>query len=378
VRRRATAVTRDLVQPVLPVLAQCYDAIVADRLSLDGLRGYGDPMAERNLENEIDARVVEELLSAAERHVELGHRWFRAKARLLGLESLDQFDLNAAAFETPPLRWEDGRRLALDVFDGLSPRLRDEAEAFFTGKRVDAETRRGKPYGAFCVWPSTRVPGFVLLSWTGELGDLCALTHELGHGVHFGLTARAQTDNSLEAGLTISEIPSTFAELLLVDRLGDDDELGRAVLARTLDQMVLVAFTASALARYEQQAYAARAEGLALTADRLNELCGAALGKVLDGAVTDDEGVRPTLWAFLPHFVHARFYTYAYTFALLVAAGLVKRSREDGFAARYEEFLARGGSGSPEELLAILDVDPGDPAIWDDGFAVIGEWIDRL
>ena len=379
VRRRASAATRELVLPALPVLAQCYDAIVADRLALDGLRGYGDPMAERNLENEIDARVVEELMSAAERHVEVGHRWFEAKARLLGIDRLDAIDFSASAVEVAPLSWEQGRRAAVEVFAGLSPRLGDVAERFFTEARVDAEPRRGKPYGAFAVWPSTRVPGYVLLSWAGELGDLGALVHELGHGTHYGLAAEAQTDNSLEPGLTVSEIPSTFAELLLVDHLLETDPaLGRAMLARTLDQMVLVAFTAVALARYEQRAYAARAEGLALTPERLNELCGAEVGKVTADVVTDDEGMRPLMWAFMPHFVHERFYTYAYTFALLVAAGLVRRSREDGFAACYEEFLSRGASGSPEELLAILGVDLGDPGIWDDGFALLGEWIDRL
>ena len=250
---------------------------------------------------------------------------------------------------------------------------------FFTGTRVDAETRRGKPFGAFCVWPSTRVPGFVLLSWAGELGDLGTLVHELGHGTHYGLAVEAQSDNSFEAGLTISEIPSTFAELLLVEHLLETDPvLGRAMLARILDQMVLVAFTAGALARYEQRTYAARAEGLALTPERLSELCGAELAKVTGDVVTDEEGVRPLIWAFLPHFVHERFYTYAYTFALLVAAGLVRHSREDGFAARYEEFLSRGGSGSPEELLAIVGFDLGDPGIWDEGFALLDEWIGRL
>jgi oligoendopeptidase F len=379
VRRRATVATRDLVVPVLPVLAQCYDAIVADRLALDGLRGYGDPMAERNLQNEIDGRVVEELLAAAERHVELGHRWFEAKARLLGVDRLDQIDLSASAIEVPPLPWQDGRRLSVEVFAGFSPRLGDVAERFFTGTRVDAETRRGKPFGAFCVWPSTRVPGFVLLSWAGELGDLGTLVHELGHGTHYGLAVEAQSDNSFEAGLTISEIPSTFAELLLVEHLLETDPvLGRAMLARILDQMVLVAFTAGALARYEQRTYAARAEGLALTPERLSELCGAELAKVTGDVVTDEEGVRPLIWAFLPHFVHERFYTYAYTFALLVAAGLVRHSREDGFAARYEEFLSRGGSGSPEELLAIVGFDLGDPGIWDEGFALLDEWIGRL
>ena len=80
----------------------------------------------------------------------------------------------------------------------------------------------------------------------------------------------------------------------------------------------------------------------------------------------------------MPHFVHERFYIYAYVFALLVAAGLVRRAREPGFADRYEQFLARGGSGSPDELLAILGVDLAGPDIWNDGFATIDRWIDAV
>ena len=262
VRRQATAATRELVRPALPVLAQCYDAVVADRLSVDRLRGHDDPMAARNLENEIDARVVEELLAAAEAHLGTGRRWFATKARLLGLERLDSIDLSAAAIEAPPLPWDQGRRLTVEVFDSLSTVLGAEADRFFTEQRVDAEMRRGKPYGAFCIWPSTRVPGFALVNWSGQLSDLVALAHELGHGTHYALAAGAQTDNSFEPGLAVAEIPSTFAELWLVDHLLEvDPELGRAALSRELDQMVLVALYGTALARYEQAAYAARAGG---------------------------------------------------------------------------------------------------------------------
>jgi oligoendopeptidase F len=76
--------------------------------------------------------------------------------------------------------------------------------------------------------------------------------------------------------------------------------------------------------------------------------------------------------------VHERFYTYAYTFAFLLAAGLVARSREEGFGERYERFLAAGGSASPEELMAILEVDLRDPEIWNDGFSAMEGWIDRI
>lgn len=380
VRRRAQVTTTALFEPVLPVIAHCYDSLVADRLAVDRLRRHDDPMEQTNLENQIDADVVEALLAASEAHVEIAHGWFRRKAALLGLERLDAVDLQAAAVEEGQLLpWDEARQLVVDMYGGVTPALGTEAERFFTENRIDAEPRRGKASGAFCLWPSTRVPGFVCLNWTGQLRDLVMLTHELGHGTNYGLAARALTDNSLRQGNAVAEVPSTFAELLLVEHLlSTDEDLGRALLARELDQAVGVAYMAAAFARFEQSAYALRAEGQALNADRLDALSEAALAKVWGDAVTDELGCGRLFWASQPHFVHERFYTYAYTFAFLLAAGLLARSREPGFAERYERFLTAGGSASPEEKLAVVGLDLGDPEIWNDGFAVLEGFVERM
>ena len=339
VRRRAQETTTALFEPVLPVIAHCYDSLVADRLAVDRLRGHDDPMEQANLESQIDAGVVEALLAASEAHVEIAHRWYRRKAALLGLERLDAVDLQAAAVEGQLLLWDEARRLVVDMFGGVTSALGTEADRFFTENRIDAEPRRGKPSGAFCLWPSTRVPGFVCLNWSGQLRDLVMLTHELGHGTNYALAAQAQTDNSLRQGVAVAEVPSTFAQLLLVEHLlATDEHLGRALLARELDSAVTVAYMSSAFARFEQSAYALRADDQALSADRLNALSEAALAKVWGDAVTDELGCGKLYWASMPHFVHERFYTYAYTFAFLLAAGLVARSREPGFAERYDRF----------------------------------------
>jgi oligoendopeptidase F len=379
VRRRAQETTSAVFEPILPVLAHCYDSLVADRLAVDHLRGHDDPIAPANLENELDGGMVEALLAASEAHVEIAHRWFRRKAELLGLERLDAVDLQAGAVEGRLLPWDEARRLVVDMVGTVTPTLGTEADRFFSENRIDAEPRRGKPFGFFMLWPSTRVPGFVSVHWTGQLKELAILAHELGHGTHKALAAQAQTDNSLKQGFATAEIPSTLAELLLVEHLlSTDEDLGRALLARELDQAVGVAYTSAALTRFEQAAYALRADGQALTADRLNNLCEAAIAKVWGDAVTDELGSGKLWWASLPHFVHFRFYNYAYTFAFLLAAGLLSRSRERGFAERYERFLAAGGSTSPEELLAIVGVDLGDPEIWNDGFAVLEGLVERM
>jgi len=379
VRRRAQQTTTALFEPVLPVIAHCYDSRVADRLAVDDLRGYGDPLEQANLENEIDAGVVEALLAASEAHVEIAHRWFRRKAVLLGLERLDAVDLQAAALEERSLPWEEARRLVVDMFADVTPALGAEAERFFSENRIDAEPRPGKTSMAFCVWPSTRVPGFVFLNWTGQLRDLVTLTHELGHGTNWALAAQTQTDNSLKPGIALAEVPSTFAELLLVDHLlSTNEDLGRALLARELDQAVISAYMSAAFARFEQAAYALRADGQALNTERLNALCEAAVAKVWGDAMTDELGSGKLWWASLPHFVHRRFYTYTYTFAFLLAAGMVARSRQPGFGERYERFLTAGGTASPAELLAVVGVNLGDSEIWNDGYAVLDGFVERM
>jgi len=378
-RRRSAETVADVLTSIVPVLAQCYDSLVADYLAVDTLRGYADPMEQRNLENEIDPGVVERLLASCEAHHELAQRWFQVKARLLGLERLDTIDLLAPALDAPVIGWDEGHRLAVDVLANLSPRLAGHAEGFFADRRIDAEPRVGKRFGGLCTWPSTRSTGFLYLNWSGSLLDLVMLTHELGHGTHFAVAAAAQSDNSFRPGLTIAEVPSTFAHLRLVDdHLAADTELSRPLLATVLDTAMLYVFVRSALTRYEQGAYALRARGETLTQDRLSDLCDAELAKLWGDAMTDTHGVRRTMWAPMPHMVLARFYLYAYAFAFLLAAGLLARSRHPDFAQRYERFLAAGGSASPSELVSILDIDLNDTAIWDDGFAVIESWVDRL
>ena len=124
------------------------------------------------------------------------------------------------------------------------------------------------------------------------------------------------------------------------------------------------------LARFEQEAYALRSDGRSLATERLNELWLDENGKYYGDALELPEGYALG-WSYIPHFIHVRFYTYAYAFAHLVAFSLAARYREDPeqFAPAYLEFLASGASRSPQDLLAPLGVDLRDPQTWAHAFA---------
>jgi oligoendopeptidase F len=83
-------------------------------------------------------------------------------------------------------------------------------------------------------------------------------------------------------------------------------------------------------------------------------------------------------WSYIPHFIHVRFYTYAYSFAALVALLLHRRKAEgDGFAERYLEFLGAGGSASPQDLLAPFGLDLRSTDTWREAFAQLEVQLDE-
>jgi oligoendopeptidase F len=369
-----------LEQPA-PVLAHCYDSLVADRLVIDRLRDYGDdPMAQTHLSNELSGDVVQAMMDAVEQRYPLAQRWFRTKAGLLGLDVLELGDQYAPLGEERAVAYDEGRSLVDAAFAGFSPEVRDIAEAFFTEQRVDAEPRAGKRGGAFCAPVAQDASPYVLLNYTDNMNDVLTIAHELGHGMHFQLSHRAQSPHSAHTGLALAEVPSTFAEFIAYDHLlANESDPGTrlSLTASRCEGNFATIFRQTVLARYEQRAYKLRAQSQALTVDRLGEIWIEQNARYYGDSMRLPEGYRLG-WSYIPHFISTRFYTYAYVFAKLVALALYGIWREQGeaFVPRYLEFLAAGGSAAPADLLSVLGVDLGGAEVWDVAFAELERMIE--
>jgi oligoendopeptidase F len=373
VRKRALETLYESLEPRSEVLAHCYDSLVGDRLVIDRLRSYGDdPMRQTHLRNELDGDVVMRMLDAVDARVGVAQRWFRAKAAMLGLPRLELWDQYAPVGTARSVDYREARAIVDEAFAGFSGTVREIADAFFTEQRIDAEPRAGKRGGAFCAPVAQDAAPYVMLNFTDHMTDVLTMAHELGHGMHFALAGARQTPHSAYTGLALAEVPSTFAEFIAFDHLlaGEGDAVTRKVLAAERAEGAFASiFRQSVLARYEQRAYALRARATALTPERLSEIWIEENARYYGDALGMPDGYRLG-WAYIPHFINTRFYTYAYVFAKLVALVLYARYREDGdaFAGPYLELLAAGGSGDPATLLLPLGVDLAAPDVWDSAF----------
>jgi len=355
------------------VQAACYDAIVGDRLAVDRLRGITDPMWPTNQRNELEGDVVEAMLVAIEEHHPLGRRWFLRKAELLGLDRLQLADQYAPVGSDRRVEWPEAVEMVEESLRSFEPRLGEIFRTCLERGHIDAEPRIGKIGGAYCNSVSKNVLPYVLLNYTDQLRDVVTLAHEFGHAVHGTLSLERQTYRAYHTGLALAEVPSTFAQLLAVERLIDQEEdtATRAMLlADRAESAMASIFRQTMMARFEQRAYGVRGEGKALTSDRLAELWLEENTRYYADSLQLPDGYRLG-WSYIPHFIHVRFYTYAYAFAHLVAFSLLAHYREDPerFVPAYLEFLGNGASRPPQDLLAPLGVDLRDAHSWAHAFA---------
>jgi oligoendopeptidase F len=373
IRLRAVTALYEGLAPRTDVLAAAYDALVGDRLSIDRLRGYANPMQPTNMNNELDDETVEAMMSATEEAYPIARKWLEAKAGLLGLDKLDLADQYAPIGDARAFPWPEAVDIVESSFGRFSPRLAEIFRSCIEAGHVDVLPRPGKAAGAYCTSVSKTILPYVLMNYTERLRDVSTLAHEFGHATHNVLALEHQTWRSHRCGIPMAEVPSTFAQAIADDYLLENEaDLGtRAALAADrLENAFAAIYRQTVLARFEQRAYGLRSEGLSLASERLSELWIEENGKYYGDALEMPDGYALG-WSYIPHFIHVRFYTYAYSFAQLVALLLYRRFREDpeAFAPKYLELLAAGGSASPADLVAPFGLDLRSTETWREAFA---------
>ncbi len=362
------------------VLTLTYDALIQDHLTMDRLRRFPDPMAERHLSNEIDHQAVEQMMEVTEANYQIAQDYFRLKAKLLGLDRIALFDQYAPVDgELPPCTFEEARSVILESFGALSPRFSEIARDFFTRGWIDAEVRKGKRGGAFCASPSPAVHPYILCNYTDTLRDVMTVAHELGHGLH-GVLASKQTPFNYDPPLITCETASVFAEFLVFDQMlarSRDPRVQLALLCGKIEDACATVFRQNVLTRFEQAVFAARGRAR-LTSETLTEAWLASNGRYYGDAVEITPGYRLG-WSYIPHFIHTRFYCYSYVFGQLLVLSLYRMYKEEGpsFIPRYVEFLEAGDSDTPEVLLRPLGVDFRDRRFWQKGFDEIRGLVDQ-
>jgi oligoendopeptidase F len=364
-----------------PILGQMYQTVVRNWHDEQvDLRHFSSPIAARNLANDIPDDVVNTLLDVCQRNAVLFQRFFRLKARWLGMERLRRYDIYApVAKSDKTYDFATAAGMVFDAFQQFTPEIARLARRVFEANHLDSEVRKGKRGGAFCWSALPNLTPWVLANYQGRPRDVATLAHELGHAVH-AMLAADHTLFTFHASLPLAETASTFGEILLVDHLlaGEGDAaVRRDMLFQQADDAYATIMRQAFFALFERQAHEMTQQGA--TVDELATVYLDNLHTQFGDAVEIADEFRWE-WVSIPHIYNVPFYVYAYTFGQLLVLSLYQQYRAEGeaFKPRYLKILAAGGSDAPARVLSQAGLDIHSAEFWQGGFDVVRRMIEQL
>ncbi len=356
-----------------------YGGNVKKNNTFAAIRGYSSARAASLAGSNVPEEVYDALVSAVHDAIPSMQKYLRLRARVLGCEKIDVYDLYTpmVAEVDYPVPYEDGYALVLKAVEPLGEAYVEVLKRAYNENWIDVYETPGKESGAFSSGCYGLHP-FVKLNYTDALDDAFTLAHELGHAMPSYLSCEKQDHANHGYHLLVAEVASTCNEVLLTKYLlsVETDPKRRAyILNHFLEGFRTTVFRQTLFAEFEHRAHEMDAAGQPITAEAMNELY-ADLVKTY----YPDAEFKDTLkyeWAYIPHFYRA-YYVYQYATGFSSAVAIANHILETGDASKYLEFLSAGGSDYPINELKIAGVDLTSPDVVKNAMQLFDASIDEL
>lgn len=327
-------------------------------------RGWGSGLNEAIFDNAIDRETLDAMMTAARSSFPDWRRYLKAKARALGVEALQWYDL-FAPLGSDGAAWpiEKGCDFVAAQFDSYSSKMGDFARRSFRENWIDWPPKLGKVGGAFCSGMKDDVSR-ILMNYDGSFTNVKTLAHELGHAYHQICTATRPV-LLRDYPSTLAETASIFCETIIKNAAMREFEGAEkvALLEACLLGPCQTVVDITSRFLFEQAVFEKRAERDLSAAEMCDLMLQAQKDTYGDGLAS----YHPYMWAAKPHYYdEASFYNFPYMFGLLFGLGLYKVYQQDpdSFRDRYDDLLASCGSANAPELCARFDIDTRDVAFW--------------
>lgn len=322
---------------------------------------FNSTMEQALFSEQVDKAVYDNLIKCMHANLKPLHKYIALRKKLMGVETLNMYDLYVSIFEDADISCEYEQACEL-VLKGMEPLGEDYLEVVrhaFSSRWIDVHETPTKRSGAYSMGV-TGVHPYMLLNYQKTTHDIFTITHEMGHSMHSYYSEKGQPFAKAGYKIFVAEVASTCNEVLLLKYLlktETDVNVKKYLLQYYLDMLRTTMYRQAMFAEFEQISHDLAEKGQPLTAEVLcNKYM--ELNKMYYGdAVHHNEEIKYE-WARVPHFYRA-FYVYKYATGIISAVCIAEKILKEGKPAvdNYKKFLSLGGSMDPVSELKVAGVD---------------------
>ena len=355
-------------------------------------RGYQSSLDAALFSDALPRTVYTELIHSVRESLPVYYRYLQLRKKLLGVDELHIYDCYVPIVDMPrkEYTYEQARQIVRDHLHPLGEQYLKDLDTLLAGGWVDVYETPHKTTGAY----ATGVYGvhpYMLLNFTGELGDIFTLAHEAGHCLHT-YYSDTQPYTNKDYPIFLAEIASTVNENILMrgmiadcNSTTDEGRKEKAfLLNRYLEEFRGTVYRQTMFAEFELKVHEMAEKGEPLTGE---SLCGVYHNLLVDyfGPDVVIDAYMDWEWARIPHFYNA-FYVFKYSTGFSAATAItqellseynrtdINRSEVD----RYLTFLHAGGSDYPNETLKRAGVDLSTPKPVQEALQEFSKMVDEL
>jgi oligoendopeptidase F len=341
---------------------------IQTQVSLAKARNYDSVLHRELFQDNLPPEVYRTLVAEVNNALPTLHRYFKLRARMLGLEQMHYYDIY------PPMVALDkkfdldtSKEITLKAMAVLGDDWVDMQRKAINQRWMHVVPQRGKQSGAYMNPSAYDVHPYLLLNHNDDYESLSTFAHEWGHAMHTLYSKQAQPFDTAFYSTFIAEIPSTSLELILQDYMvsnTDSPEEKLFYLGQGLESMRGTFFRQTMFAEFELSLYEAAERGEALSGEKISEMYGELVRRYHghDQGVVVVDDLYTNEWMFVPHF-YFNMYVFQYATSQTAGTALYARIKNEGEAGveNYKNLLRAGGSDYPYVLLKNAGVDMATP-----------------
>ena len=367
-------------------LAAMYYAQVQADVTNARLRGYESSLQMRLSELNMPVQCYKDLIAFIRSNASALQRFQSLRKRLLGLDKLHPYDLNAplarrcGMFED--LTFDKAAGAVVDSVAIMGNEYQSVVKRGFDERWVDWRSSKGKQGGAYS-YGTYGTPPYVFMNFNGTLSEAITLAHEFGHSMHSYHSRRSQPFATHAYSLLTAETASTVNEILLFESLRtkcQTVEEKQHLLAGFLSCVFGTIHRQTMFAEYEMRAHELVEKGEVLSAPVLKgiyaDILRAYYGDQLE--LGDDSAYLIDVLR-VPHFFRS-FYVHQYVWGAIARSVIFSNFQSEGQPAidRHLRFLSAGNSKDSLDLFKDNLADPTDRASQEKAFTMLNAWVDEL
>ena len=328
-------------------------------------RGYDSVLHARLEPTGLPVGVFHNLIDTFTENLPVWHRYWAAKKKLLGLDSIRPWDRWAPLTDGgPSMPYGKSVDWIATALEPMGPEYVDALrKGSLEDRWVDWAPNAGKRQGAFSVPAYPGTYPFIMMTYNDTVFSMSTLAHELGHSMHHYFINENQpfVYNGMSAvwrSSSVAETASNFHQAMtrtwLRKEHGDDDALMLAVVDEAMTNYHRYCFIMPTLARFELEVTRRAEAGEPLNAPIMGKIMTDLFAEGYGDVLEDDPDRTAVTWAQFQH-LYQPFYTFQYAIGIS-AASIAADRIYGGEAGAVESFLSMLKSGYSKPAIDIFGV----------------------